>query len=236
SMPSSVAMPCSIKIRKERLSRRQWPKAEFIIGNPPFLGIRLMRMGLGDETVDRLFSVYEGRVSREAELVVYWFEKARAALKSSQTRRVGLVATNSIRGGANRRVLEHIVADSRIFEARSDEPWVIDGAAVRVSLVCFGYGDDIPHLDGCMTSNINADLTTGKMDFTRVKPLLQNRDIAYMGDTKGGEFDVAGDLARGWLRLPVNPNGKHNSAVLRPWRNGMDLTRRPRDMWLIDFG
>jgi hypothetical protein len=47
------------------------------------------------------------------------------------------VATNSIRGGANRRVLDRIVEDSRIFEAWSDEPWIVEGAAVRVSLVCF---------------------------------------------------------------------------------------------------
>lgn len=116
----------------------EWPEAEFIIGNPPFLGIRLMRNGLGDKTVERLFEVYDGRVSREADLVVYWFEKACAMLKVGRTQRVGLVATNSIRGGANRRVLDQIVGETRIFEAWSDEPWVIDGAAVRVSLICFG--------------------------------------------------------------------------------------------------
>ena len=219
-----------------RYVEAEWPKAEFIVGNPPFLGIRLMRNGLGDETVERLFEIYDGRVSREADLVVYWFEKARAALKAGRTKRVGLVATNSIRGGANRRVLDQIVAESRIFEAWSDEPWVIDGAAVRVSLVCFGHGDDILRLDGETTAKINADLASGSLDFTRVRHLIENLDIAYMGDTKGGAFDVTGALARAWLLLPLNPNGRPNSDVLRPWRNGMDLTRRPRDMWIIDFG
>jgi type II restriction/modification system DNA methylase subunit YeeA len=57
-----------------------------------------------------------------------------------------------------------------------------------------------------------------------------------MGDTKGGPFDVPGDLARQWLALPLNPNGRPNSDVVRPWVNGMDITRRPRDMWIIDFG
>ena len=57
-----------------------------------------------------------------------------------------------------------------------------------------------------------------------------------MGDTKGGAFDVPGDLARKWLTLPLNPNGRPNSDVLKPWRNGMDVTRRDRDMWIIDFG
>ncbi len=57
-----------------------------------------------------------------------------------------------------------------------------------------------------------------------------------MGDTKGGAFDVPGELARAWLEEPLNPNGESNSRVLKPWVNGLDLTRRPRDMWIIDFG
>jgi len=57
-----------------------------------------------------------------------------------------------------------------------------------------------------------------------------------MGDTKGGAFDVPGELARTWLRAPLNANGRPNSDVLRPWVNGLDVTRRPRDMWIIDFG
>src|SRR5579871_2002169 len=213
-----------------------WPAAEFIVGNPPFLGIRLMRNGLGDKAVDQLFEIYEGRVSREADLVVYWFEKARAMLKTGQSKRIGLVATNSIRAGANRRIIDQIAAESKIFDAWSDEPWVIDGAAVRVSLVCFGFGQDVVRLNGKVTTKINSDLTTGSLNFTNIKRLSENMEIAYMGDTKGGSFDVPGELAREWLRQPQNPNGRPNSDVVRPWRNGMDLTRRPRDMWLIDFG
>ena len=57
-----------------------------------------------------------------------------------------------------------------------------------------------------------------------------------MGDTKGGPFDIPGDLARQWLALPLNPNGRPNSDVVRPWVNGLDITRRPRDIWIIDFG
>lgn len=219
-----------------KLTEAEWPKAEFIVGNPPFLGIRLLRQGLGDAAVDRLFEVYDGRVSREADLVCYWFEKARAALKAGQTRRVGLVATNSIRGGANRKVLDHIAAESRIFEAWGDEPWVIDGAAVRVSLVCFGQGEDSLRLDGKPVAAINPDLTAGTTNLTRARRLTENLNVAFMGDTKGGAFDISGELARAWLRLPLNPNGRPNSDVLRPWRNGMDITRRARDMWIIDFG
>ena len=66
--------------------------------------------------------------------------------------------------------------------------------------------------------------------------LDQNLGVAFMGDTKGGAFDVEGRMAREWLSEPLNANGRPNSDVLKPWVNGLDLTRRPRDMWIIDFG
>ena len=213
-----------------------WPEAEFIVGNPPFLGGKLMRSGLGNDDVETLFHLYRGRVPPEADLVIYWFEKARAQVASGQTKRVGLVATNSIRGGANRRVLDRIASESCIFEARSDEPWVIEGASVRVSLLCFGATDDAPRLDGRPASRINADLTAGDLDLTKAKCLDENRGVSFMGDTKGGAFDVPGELARVWLQLPTNPNCRRNTAVLRPWRNGQDITRRSADKWVIDFG
>lgn len=215
---------------------KRWPKAEFIVGNPPFLGGKRMRTGLDDNTVDILFQLYAGRVPPEADLVTYWFEKARAQLVAGATKRVGLVATNSIRGGANRRVLDRIVQQTQIFEAWSDEPWIIDGAAVRVSLVCFGVGDDQIQLDGKPVSQINADLTSGTLDLTKARRLDENLGVAFMGDTKGGAFDIPGELARMWLAAPLNPNSRPNADVLRPWRNGQDITRRPSDTWIIDFG
>jgi hypothetical protein len=93
----------------------EWPPAEFIVGNPPFLGGKLMRKGLGDEYIETLFDIYDGRVPPEADLVTYWFEKAHAQIKIGCTQRAGFVATNSIRGGASRRVLDRIVEESRIF-------------------------------------------------------------------------------------------------------------------------
>jgi type II restriction/modification system DNA methylase subunit YeeA len=215
-----------------------WPEAEFIVGNPPFLGGKLMRRGLGDDYVDTLFAVYEGRVPPEADLVTYWFEKARAQIAAGKTKRAGLVATNSIRGGANRRVLARAAEDAPIFEAWSDEEWTIDGAAVRVSLLCFA--NDISAepiaLDGRAVPAINADLTGGGVDLTKAVRLKENEGVAFMGDTKGGAFDVPGELARSWLQAPLNPNGRPNADVLKPWVNGLDVTRRPRDMWIVDFG
>ena len=82
---------------------------------------------------------------------------------------------------------------------------------------------------------INADLTS-TVDLTQAGKLVQNLNTAFVGDQKSGPFDIAGDLARAWLRLPANPNGRPNADVLKPWTNAMDLTRRPRGKWIIDFG
>lgn len=214
-----------------------WPKVDAIIGNPPFLGGKRLRDELGSDYVDRLFAAYDGRVAAEADLVCYWFEKARQALVAGGAKRVGLVATNSIRGGANRDVLDRLALDLAIFEAWSDEPWIIDGAAVRVSIVCFAARDGEPaKLDGEAVATIHPDLTGGAVDLTKAKPLRENQGVAFMGDTKGGAFDVPGELARQWLTLPLNPNGRPNADVLRPWMNGMDVTRRPAGKWIVDFG
>ena len=97
-----------------------------------------MRRGLGDEYCRDAVSLYDGRVPAEADLVCYWFAKAWDAIEAGRAKRVGLVATNSIRGGANRKVLEPIAERKRDF--RGVERRAVDdrGAAVRVSLVCFG--------------------------------------------------------------------------------------------------
>jgi type II restriction/modification system DNA methylase subunit YeeA len=216
----------------------EWPDAEFIVGNPPFLGGKRLRRELGDDYVETLFKVFDGRVPREADLVTYWFEKARHQIAAGKAKRAGLVSTNSIRGGANRKLLERVVADAPIFEAWSDEPWVVEGAAVRVSLVCFGEREptEALRLDGLPAPSIASDLAANASDLTKAKRLRDNAGVAFMGDTKGGAFDIPGELARHWLREPLNPNGRPNSDVIRPWVNGLDVTRRPRDMWIIDFG
>ena len=225
-------------------SEPDWPEANVVIGNPPFLGGKLLNSGLGEEYVSRMFAVWKGRVPREADLVCYWFVKAGEHIASGKATRVGLVATNSIRGGANRRALQAATNGRPIFDAWADEPWVIDGAAVRVSLICFSGTDDHDRwetrLDGGPADEIHADLTARRegigIDLTRAKRLPANSGAAYMGDTKGGPFDIPGDLAREWLRLPANPNGRPNADVLKPWVNGMDLTRRPSGKWIVDFG
>ena len=222
----------------------EWPAADVVIGNPPFLGGKLLNAHLGEDYVSRLFRVYEGRVPAEADLVCYWFVKAGEQLRQGRAKRAGLVSTNSIRGGANRRALHNAIRDRPIFEAWSDEPWVIDGAAVRVSLLCFSGQEDAPgperRLDGRPVDAVHADLTATQggagIDLTEARRLHRNAGAAFMGDTKGGAFDVSGEQAREWLREPVNPNGRPNSDVLRPWMNGKDVARRPEGNWIVDFG
>ena len=221
-----------------------WPEADVVIGNPPFLGGKLLKTNLGEDYVSRLFATYANRVPAEADLVCYWFEKAGRQIASGKAVRAGLVATNSIRGGANRRALQAATDDRPIFEAWSDEPWVIDGAAVRVSLVCFSRAGDESlagsRLDGAAADEIYTDLTAQRdgvgVDLTNVRRLAENAGVAFMGDTKGGPFDISGDLAHKWLRLPTNPNGRTNADVLKPWVNGKDLTQRPAGKWIVDFG
>ena len=214
----------------------QWPDADVIIGNPPFLGGKRLRSYLGDSYVDDLFALYDGRVPREADLVCYWFERARALTEKGKLKRVGLLATQGIRGGANRRVLERIKGTGDIFMAWSDRPWILDGAAVRVSMIGFDGGvEQTRTLDGTPVQAINANLT-GSLDLTKARRLLENFNLAFMGDTKGGSFDIPSDEAGSMLGTPGNPNGRPNSDVVRPWANGLDITRRPRGMWIIDFG
>ena len=222
-----------------------WPQADVVIGNPPFLGDKLLIRHLGNDYASCLRRTYAGRLPAQADLVCYWFEKAGKQIQSGKATRAGLVATNSIRGGANRRALQAATDTRRIFEAWSDEPWVIDGAAVRVSLICFGRADDerLPEarLDGQLVKAIYTDLTgrnegAAGIDLTAVRRLPANSNVAFIGDAKHGTFDVSGDQAREWLRLPANPNGRTNAEVLKPWMNGMDLTRRPAGKWIVDFG
>ena len=222
----------------------EWPDSDVIIGNPPFLGGKLLIANLGEEYVSTLFHVYNGRVPREADLVCYWFVRAGERLGVGNSKRVGLVATNSIRGGANRRALEKATDTGLIFDAWSDEPWVIDGAAVRVSLVCFSEADSEfatdRRLDDESVDEIYTDLTARQsgtgLDLTQARPLAQNAGVAFMGDTKGGPFDVPGEIVRKWLSEPTNPNGRPNSDVLKPWMNGMAITQRSTGKWIVDFG
>jgi hypothetical protein len=213
----------------------EWPEADVVVGNPPFLGAKLLRANLGDVYVEQLYSVFGDRLAGMSDLCAYWHEKARAQIASGKLKRSGLLATQGIRGGRGRDVLERIKRTGDIFFAYADEPWVLAGAAVHISFVGQDDGSEGQRtLDGRSVGSINSDLTTG-VDLTRAGRLAENLGVAFIGDQKSGPFDVPGAVARAWLRTP-NPDGRDNRDVVRPWVNGLDLTRRPRDMWIVDFG
>ncbi len=213
----------------------EWPEADVVVGNPPFLGGKVMRAGLGDSYVDILFAVFDGRVPREADLMTYWHEKARAQIAAGRLARAGLLANQSIRSGASRRVLQRIKETGGLFFARSDDPWVLTGASVHISFVGQDDGSDADRsLNGVAVTSINADLTSG-LDLTQARRLRENLGVAFMGDTKGGPFEVDAEAARRLLAAP-NPDGRSNADVVRPWVNGEDLNGRNRGMWIVDFG
>lgn len=212
----------------------QWPKADFIVGNPPFLGGKRLRRELGDKYVVDLFALYQGRVPHEVDLVTYWFSKSFAEVQSNQSR-AGLLATQAIRAGSNRIVLDRIIVEGSIFFAWSNREWILEGAAVRVSMIGFDDGTEtMRELDGAMVSSINADLSAGE-DLTKSLALLENRGIAFQGPVKVGQFEVEPDLARKMLAAPTNPNGLSNSEVVIPWIIAKDLTDRRKGMYIVDF-
>jgi len=217
-----------------------WPEAEFVVGNPPFIGGKKLRESLGDAYVDALFKAWDGEVPREADFVCYWHEHARQAIERGRCRRAGLLATQGIRGGANQLVLKRIKETGDIFEAWRDEDWILDGAAVHISIVCQDDGSEQERrLDGREVNAVHADLTGGDedaVDLTTARSLKENAGLAFMGDTKGGAFDISGDKARALLASGPNPGGRPNTDVVVPWVNSLDLVRRHRDMFIVDFG
>ncbi len=220
-------------------SEAAWPRVSVVIGNPPFVGGGRKRRELGDEYFAALDRAFAPRVPGACDLVCYWFDKARSALMYQGLGAAGLVATNSIRGGANRKVLEAIAGHGKIFDAWGDEAWINEGAAMRVSLVCFGHGDGA-RLNGQHVPEVYADLTAPssanrQLDLSLATVLRESRGHAMEGMRKDGPFDVDGVLARSWLSAP-NVHGIGNAAVLLPRTNGRDFAARQEDGWVIDFG
>jgi hypothetical protein len=212
-----------------------WPRVDFIVGNPPFLGDKFMRRELGDDYVDKLRTLYSGRIPGQSDLCCYWFEKARAHIENRHCKRAGLLATQGIRGGANREVLKRIKKTGDIFWAISDKDWVLDGANVHVSLIAFDGGNEEARiLDGREVDEINATLSTASNAAT-ARELPENTGVCYIGVMKAGPFDVSEAEARSMLIMP-NAHGRPNSDVLRPRLNAKDILQRQTGGWIIDFG
>lgn len=226
----------------------EWPEVDVIVGNPPFLGNKRMQTELGSSYVRDLRNVFEGQVPGGVDFVTYWFEKSRESIHSGKASRAGLLATQAIRAGANRRVLERIKETGDIFYAQSDRPWILDGAAVRVSMIGFDNGDEtekrlnsnkddpsgLAFANTRIVKNINADLTAD-LDLTHLETLSENQGICYQGPIKVGPFDIDSVKAQEMLETSSNANGRPNSDVVRPTINASDIVRRSRNMWTVDF-
>lgn len=213
----------------------EWPAATVVIGNPPFLGTKKLRSELGDEYVERLFALYGARIPNFSDLCCYWFEKARGMIERGSLQRAGLLATQGIRGGLNREVLKRIKETGSIFWAEADRNWVLDGANVHVSMVGFDDGTESSRtLDGKPVATINPNLSA-LADITKAARLRENVDRGFIADVKAGRFDIGEQEAVELLAAP-NPHGAPNSDVILPWINSLDVLRRPRNVWIMDFG
>ncbi|MFH0938761.1 MAG: DNA methyltransferase [Planctomycetota bacterium] len=213
----------------------KWPECDVIVSNPPFLGGSKLWKELGREYQHKLWKLYKDRVPGFADLCCYWFEKARAHIKAKKCKRAGLLATQGIRGGANREVLKRIKESGNIFFALSDQSWILEGASVRISLIGFDNGDEKNRiLDGKLVETIHANLTTAA-NTTIARSLSENLNVTFIGTKKAGQFNVSEDQARKWLQSP-NPHRQPNSDILRPWLNGSAIVKRPDTQWIIDCG
>jgi type II restriction/modification system DNA methylase subunit YeeA len=213
----------------------EWQRVDFVVGNPPFLGGNRIRQELGDAYVDVLFRQYAGRVPAFADLCCYWFEKARAHIEKGKCKRAGLLATQGIRGGANREVLKRVKQTGDIFWAISDRDWILDGATVHVSLVAFdGGAEETRTLDGQTVARINPDLTA-TVDITTAVVLRENTRISFQGPSPKAPFDIDAATASNLLVTTGNPNGRPNADVVRPLMRAVDIGGNVNSNWTIDF-
>jgi hypothetical protein len=230
--------------------RAVWPEAEFIVGNPPFMGAKDQRRELGGAYVDALWAQSQGRF-RSADLVMRWWDRAAEILtaRGSVLRRFGFITTNSITQTFSRRVLEHHLEGSamRLVFAVPDHPWVrgTGAASVRVSMTVAERGrpdgeglllklvDDSGDAPRFRESRgvIRPDLTAGS-DVSRVAPLRANAGLASRGvQLMGPGFVVSPETGRRLLAAS-DPGAE---SPLRPYRNGRDLTDRVRGFEVIDL-
>jgi type II restriction/modification system DNA methylase subunit YeeA len=213
----------------------EWPKADYIVGNPPFLGNRFVSNMLEKDYLKALFKTYEQELNGRPDLCCYWFELARRQIEKGLCKRAGLLATQGIRGANNSHVLEKINKSGAIFFAISDQNWILDGATVHVSIISFDNGQEKNRLlDGLPVPTINSNLSQNA-NVTTALALKENQDIGFQGGIKRGSFDINEAIAMQYIADFSNPTLKPNSDVIVPYFNGLDIGRRARDVWIISF-
>jgi hypothetical protein len=230
-----------------------WPEADYIVGNPPFIGTARMREALGDGYTEALRAVYPN-VPDSADLVMFWWDKAAELVRTGKAKRFGFITTNSLRQTFNRKVLQYHMGQKKPFAlafAIPDHPWVdsSDGAAVRVAMTVGvpgkGQGvlqrvtkevpssaDEAAEVSlSQQVGKVFADLTIGA-DVASAMPLLASQNLAGMGvKLHGMGFVVAREQAEA-LGLGRQRNLEQH---IRPFINGRDLMQSERAAWVIDL-
>jgi hypothetical protein len=231
----------------------RWPRADFIIGNPPFIGAKYLRAVQGEGYAGALWGTYR-QMPQAADYVMYWWHRAAQVVAAGHTRRFGFITTNSLPQAFNRRVvkahLEEVDGVSLAF-AIPNHPWVdaVDAADVRISMTVGAAGRDRPGRllevtretpadDGEAEVEfreragvIHADLRIGA-DLTRALPLRANEGLCSPGvKLHGAGFIVTPQQAKA-LGLGRVPGLEQH---IRPYLNGRDLTGRSRNVMVIDL-
>ncbi|WP_369794832.1 class I SAM-dependent DNA methyltransferase [Acidovorax sp. JHL-9] len=222
----------------------QWPQAEFIVGNPPFIGAASMRAALGDGYVQALRGAWP-EVPESADFVMFWWNHAAAQVAAGHTRRMGLITTNSLRQTFNRRVVQAALdKGTHLQMAIADHPWVdgANGAAVRIAMTVLAPGagegsvqtvtdeqtGDFGEVAVTLTERrglIHADLSAGA-NVAAAMPLQACQGITFRGVTLMGS---------GFWVEQGDPLITDEPGALREILNGRDLTEKPRHMHAIDF-
>ncbi|WP_298256542.1 DNA methyltransferase [uncultured Litoreibacter sp.] len=240
----------------------KWPEAEFIVGNPPFIGASRLRDSLGDGYVEALWSAYP-KMPQSADLVMFWWEKAALAARAwnakagKGTRRFGLITTNSLRQTFNRRVLEPHLNDAKkplsLLFVIPDHPWVDSGkgdADVRIGMTVGAVGNRIGRLailaseqkekneaDG---RKVTFDHHRGKIfpnlrigaDLLSAKPLMANSRLSARGSFLVGKGFLGTEAE---LKELASGTSAIAEKVVRPFLGGYDLSQKHRQRWVIDF-
>lgn len=221
-------------VRGDALEVR-WPRADAIIGNPPYHGSQSLRGILGDERVAWLSRRFGCGVQ---DFAVYWFRCA--ADEMAPGARAGFVATNSVsQGRARRASLNYVVQRGGVIvDAIARQKWPGE-AVVNVSIVNWVQQPDPPPqafvLDGGEVEGINTRLRESKVAIEEYTPLAANRGRAFQGPIPAGAFYLTPDEARALL-------ARRDAAyadVARPYLIGDDITDDPRQSprrWIVDFG
>ncbi len=225
----------------------KWPKADFIVGNPPFIGDKAMRDRLGEGYLAALFSTT--KMPESADFVMHWWDKAASAVKQGETKQFGFITTNSLPQKFNRRVLEAHMGGKQAVSlafAIPNHPWVdeADGASVRISMtvarngtgpgVLLNVTDESQAPDliqfRMRIGNIYSDLTIGAA-VVDAKPLKANDKIASNGCALNG----AGFILDRESAEILTAGTDAMCLVVKPYRNGRDLMASPRMAFVIDL-